>query len=85
MLLNSISSLLWGRLVFHKRDWRLFFTMNIEARTEYVPGDPTLIRDIISQLKSQGVFDQFRKECISDVDTKVSSKVLFSLRIGNEN
>lgn len=59
--------------------------MNIEARTEYVPGDPTLIRDIISQLKSQGVFDQFRKECISDVDTKVSSKVLFSLRIGNEN
>lgn len=50
--------------------------MSVEARTEYIPGDPILIRDIISQLKSQGVFDQFRKECISDVDTKVSFKVL---------
>lgn len=53
--------------------------MNVEAKPEYIPGDPILIRDIISQLKSQGVFDQFRKECISDVDTKVSSQVLIFL------
>jgi hypothetical protein len=51
------------------------FGTNVDTRTDYVPGDPVLIRNIVSQLKSQGVFDQFRKECISDVDTKVRSAV----------
>ncbi|XP_065221530.1 biorientation of chromosomes in cell division protein 1-like 1 isoform X2 [Planococcus citri] len=37
---------------------------------EYVPGDPILIKNIVTQLKSQGIFDQIRKECIADVDTK---------------
>ncbi|XP_065203750.1 titin homolog [Planococcus citri] len=37
---------------------------------EYIPGDPTLIKNIVTQLKSQGIFDQIRKECIADVDTK---------------
>lgn len=45
--------------------------MNAESNVDYAPGDPVLIKNIVSQLKSQGVFDQFRKECISDVDTKV--------------
>lgn len=34
--------------------------------------DPTITEKILHQLKSQGIFDQFRKECMSDVDTKVS-------------
>ncbi|XP_017786450.1 PREDICTED: biorientation of chromosomes in cell division protein 1-like 1 isoform X2 [Nicrophorus vespilloides] len=36
----------------------------------YLPGDPVLIDQIVCELKSQGIFDSFRKECISDVDTK---------------
>ncbi|XP_066999212.2 dentin sialophosphoprotein [Anabrus simplex] len=37
---------------------------------QFPPGDPRVVDKIASQLKSQGIFDQFRKECISDVDTK---------------
>jgi len=50
----------------------------IDSKVEYAPGDPMLIKNIVSLLKSQGVFDQFRKECISDVDTKVSFAIIFN-------
>lgn len=30
------------------------------------------IEKIINEVKSQGVFDDIRRDCISDVDTKVS-------------
>ncbi|XP_028155687.1 biorientation of chromosomes in cell division protein 1-like 1 isoform X2 [Diabrotica virgifera virgifera] len=36
----------------------------------FMPGDSRLVEQLVSELKSQGIFDQFRKECISDVDTK---------------
>jgi hypothetical protein len=39
---------------------------------QYPPGDSRMIDKIVHQLKSQGIFDQFRKECLADVDTKVS-------------
>ena len=30
-----------------------------------------MVQETISKVKSQGVFDQFRKDCLADVDTKV--------------
>ena len=44
--------------------------------------DPQLEEKLVSELKAQGVFDQFRKDCLSDVDTKVreTSLVLDSSR-----
>ena len=35
--------------------------------------DPNLEEKLVNELKAQGVFDQFRKDCLSDVDTKVGS------------
>ena len=35
--------------------------------------DPKLEEKLVSELKAQGVFDQFRKDCLSDVDTKVGT------------
>nr|XP_023029136.1 biorientation of chromosomes in cell division protein 1-like 1 isoform X1 [Leptinotarsa decemlineata] len=36
----------------------------------FMPGDTRLVEQLVYELKSQGIFDRFRKECISDVDTK---------------
>ena len=33
--------------------------------------DPNLEEKLVNELKAQGIFDQFRKDCLSDVDTKV--------------
>ena len=40
--------------------------------------DPNLEEKLVNELKAQGVFDQFRKDCLSDVDTKVTELVSIS-------
>ncbi|XP_028178976.1 biorientation of chromosomes in cell division protein 1-like 1 [Ostrinia furnacalis] len=40
------------------------------AHLQYIPGDPRLVDQLVYELKSKGIFDQFRKDCIADVDTR---------------
>lgn len=39
--------------------------------------DPNLEEKLVNELKAQGIFDQFRKDCLSDVDTKVRKMLSF--------
>lgn len=45
--------------------------MELSLPNTLLAGDPRLVDHIVGEVKSQGIFDQFRKECIADVDTKV--------------
>ena len=42
-------------------------------KSDELKADPDVVGGIISKLKSRGCFDQFRKEFLADVDTKVSN------------
>ncbi|OAD59992.1 Biorientation of chromosomes in cell division protein 1-like 1, partial [Eufriesea mexicana] len=44
--------------------------MELGLPNTLLAGDPRLVDHIVGEVKSQGIFDQFRKECIADVDTK---------------
>ena len=37
--------------------------------------DPQLEEKLVGELKSQGIFDQIRKDCLADVDTTVSQAI----------
>lgn len=41
--------------------------------TSYPPVDEDLVNKIVTKIKAQGTFDQFRKDCLADVDTKVNN------------
>ena len=43
--------------------------------------DPNLEEKLVNELKAQGIFDQFRKDCLSDVDTKVIMRMTFKFSI----
>lgn len=53
--------------------------MDMGLSTTLLAGDPRLVDHIVGQVKSQGIFDQFRKECTGDVDTKVCRQNVFFL------
>nr|KAG5701621.1 hypothetical protein BaRGS_019310 [Batillaria attramentaria] len=35
-----------------------------------------MVQETLSKIKSQGLFDQFRKDCLADVDTKPAAQNL---------
>ncbi|XP_054706367.1 biorientation of chromosomes in cell division protein 1-like 1 [Uloborus diversus] len=41
-----------------------------------IPGDTTLVERIVNYVKAKGIFDEFRHECLADVDTKPSCQNL---------
>lgn len=41
--------------------------------------DPNLEEKLVNELKAQGIFDQFRKDCLSDVDTKVKLRMTIKI------
>jgi hypothetical protein len=43
--------------------------------------DSEMVNAIVQNLKSGGIFDQFRRECLSDADTKVFIKLLIDKNI----
>lgn len=34
--------------------------------------DPEVLQRVVDEFKSQGIFDQIRNDCLSEVDSKVS-------------
>jgi len=45
-------------------------------------GDPGFIDQIVNQIKSQGTFDEWRRECLAEVDSKPAFQNL-NVRVGS--
>nr|CAG4649588.1 EOG090X0B7I [Scapholeberis mucronata] len=56
--------------------------MEIPPPFQQLPADPKFIDQIVNQIKSQGTFDQWRRECLADVDTKPAYQNL-TFRVDN--
>ena len=41
--------------------------------------DPELVSKLVEELKSQGIFDQIRSDCLAEVDTKVCFSTNFDI------
>ncbi|XP_015585411.1 biorientation of chromosomes in cell division protein 1-like 1 [Cephus cinctus] len=59
--------------------------MEVGLSNTLLAGDPRLVDHIVGEVKSQGIFDQFRKECIADVDTKPAYQNLHTRVEGSVN
>lgn len=44
--------------------------MELDNNNSSLSRNNELVNNIVSEFKAQGIFDQFRRECIADVDTK---------------
>ena len=49
----------------------LFFSSPAAPAEQLDINDPNVQERLVNELKEQGIFDQLRKDCLSDVDTKV--------------
>ena len=47
--------------------------------------DPQLVNKLVDELKSQGIFDQIRSDCLAEVDTKVSSFFLHRFSLSHKD
>ena len=64
-------------LVLFKRTMEASQTIHRLAR-----GDPGFIDQIVNQIKSQGTFDEWRRECLVEVDSKPAFQNL-NVRVGS--
>lgn len=39
-------------------------------------GDEDIVFMLLETLKSNGTFDEFRRQCVTDIDAKVNTKII---------